>query len=490
MKLISFTMKKNINSFFSYTLLGLMIYLIIFLKLDSFHMRWWDESMYAVNSYEMIHNSNWFSFYYDNIPDLYNTKPPLTVWFQIVFIKAFGYNELALRLPSAIASCLTIIILFNFLAKYFNKLWAWISSLILLTSYGFVHFHTSRTADSDSLLTLFLLLTNIYFIKFILNQSSKNIILFFLFITLAFSIKLYAALLFTPAYLLILIFHKLFKRFTFNWSFLLGFCFFILSIGSLLSLRELDTPGYLHEVIYKDAGRLAMVVENHNESFLFYLENLQKTRYSTWFILALLGIILTLVNPKPNQKTILSSFVILILSYLTIIMLSVTKLTWYDMPLYPYLAVLSAYPIYFIINTIRTNGTELSLQLKYIILAVVFIYPYSIQFGKSQGNVIPTGQMKLEANEIYLFRNLKQNKNLDGIKVFYKGWKGSLLFYKYKLIEKNQTIDLVTNINNLSVNDRVLVCNTELKQALKQEFNLELINSISNSELYLITKQR
>jgi len=437
----------------------------------------------------MIHNGKWFSYYFDNLPDLYNTKPTVTSWFQIIFIKLFGYNELAVRLPSAIAACLTIIILFKFLAKQFDYLWAWISALILLTSYGFIHFHTSRTADSDSLLTLFLLLTNLYFVKFILNQSTKSIVLFFVFITLAFSVKLYAALLFIPAYLILLLYYNLFKKFTISWEFLFGFSFFITSILSLLLLRELDTPGYLHEVIYKDAGRLATVVENHNESFFFYLENFQILRYSTWFLLSILGIILTLYVSKDKHKSILISFTILMLSYLAVIMFSVTKLEWYDMPLYPYLAVFSAYPLYSIINTIQTNGVQIIQSKKYIILAFLFVYPYSVQFGKSQGNVIPTGEMRLEANEIYIFRSLQQNINNDGIKVFYKGWKGSLLFYKYKLKEMGQNIELVTDVSNISIHNKVLICDPNLKELLLEKFELKTLNTIANAELFLVVNK-
>ena len=78
-------------------------------------MRLWDESIYSVNTYEMIQNGKYFSLYFDGAPDLFNTKPPLINWIQICFVKLIGYNELALRLPSAIAATLTIVVLFVFM---------------------------------------------------------------------------------------------------------------------------------------------------------------------------------------------------------------------------------------------------------------------------------------------------------------------------------------------------------------------------------------
>jgi len=446
--------------------------------------------MFAVNTYEMLYNGKWFSFYFDSVPDICNSKPPLTSWLQILFVKIIGYNELALRLPSAIAACLSIMLLFKFTAKHFNYLWAWISSLILITSYGFIHFHTARTADSDSLLTLFILIANLYFVKFILCQSNKDKLLFLLFITIAFSTKLYAALLFIPAYIFILFYKRLFKKFIFDWSFWVGLLFFILAIGSLLYLRELDTPGYLNEVIFKDAGRITSVLDNHKQPTLFYLDNLLNYRYSIWFVFAVFGIILTFYHDNNERKNILLMFLAFIVSYLAIIMISITKLEWYDMPLFPYLAIFAAYPIYIIIEKVGTNNKASTPTIKYLVLLVLIIYPYITMFNKSQGNTIKGGELQLEANEVFLFEKIKNNESMNNVKVLYNSWKGSLLFYKYRLAELDQKIDLITSLSSISVNDRILVCNYELKEKLSKSFNITLIDKINNAELFWIENKK
>ena len=483
-------MSKGIQTTLQYSLLFILIYLVVFLKLGSFHMRWWDESMFAVNTYEMLQNEKWFSLYFDGIPDLYNTKPTLVSWIQILFVKTFGYNELALRLPSAIAACLSITLLFKFIAKHFDYLWAWTTALILLTSYGFIHFHTARTADSDSLLTFFILISNLYFLEYILKPSSKYILLFFLFITLAFSVKLYAALLFIPAYIIILIYKRLFKQFTFNWSFLFGLSFFIFTAGSLIYLREIDTPGYLDKILFSYVSIIISVVESHRESTFFYFDNLLNYRYSIWFVFAVFGIILTFFHPKNERKNILLMCLLFICSYLTIIMISITKLEWYDMPLFPYLSILAAYPIYILINNTEVNGKTLSPLVKYFVLFVLTIYPYSIMFNKSQGNTIKSGEMELEANEIFLFEKIKNNESVNNIKVFSDSWNGSLLFYKYKLAELDQKIDIITNVNSITVNDRILVCDEELKDQLFKKFEITLIDNQHNSELFLVENNK
>ena len=161
---IRYSTEKGIRLRHSVVLFAILFF-IVFLKLGSFQMRWWDESMFAVNTYEMMHNGKYFSNYYDGVPDVTNTKPPLINWLQILFVKIFGYNETSIRLPSAFAAAITILLVFNFISKRFSLTWAWISALILLTSPGFIGFHTARTGEADSLLTMFLCLSNIYFLR-------------------------------------------------------------------------------------------------------------------------------------------------------------------------------------------------------------------------------------------------------------------------------------------------------------------------------------
>lgn len=473
----------------NYHLLGLLIliYLVIFLKLDSFHIRWWDESMFAVNTYEMIHNGKYFSLYFDGIPDLFNTKPPLSIWLQIVFVKILGYNELAIRLPSAIASALTILLLFNFISKNYSVLLAWLSALILITSYGFIGFHTARTGDSDSLLTFFLISANIYFLKFILDNNKKHIFIFLVFISLAFATKMYAALLFGPAYLIILIQNKQTKAFILNKYFISGVFIFLLSSVGLVYLREMGTPGYIQQIIFKDAGRIFSVVENHSGSSIFYLENFFKTRFSIWAVFLIVGSVFAFFIENKLDKKLLINLLILSLTYFIVISSSTTKLEWYDMPLYPLLSVISAYPLFILLKTFNPT-IQLNSQMKMVfIVFIFFFYPYYLMFDKSQGNTIQNGEKVLEANERFIFKRHKEKKDLNDLKVYYSGYNGSLLFYKYKLSEKDQMIEL-NNSGLFNLNDKVLVSNDSLINQLKKKYEFSVIDKFEKAQVILINK--
>src|SRR5687768_3121088 len=107
-------MRKGSNLYFFIVTILLIgaLYPVVFLKLDSFSLRLWDESMFAMNTFEMIHNDEWFLPLYNGTADLWNSKPPLFLVTQMLSVKLLGYNELALRLPSAIATTLILISLF------------------------------------------------------------------------------------------------------------------------------------------------------------------------------------------------------------------------------------------------------------------------------------------------------------------------------------------------------------------------------------------
>lgn len=473
-----------------YPVLFVLIYLVIFLKLGNFPMRWWDESMFAVNTYEMMHNGNWFSLYYNGVPDLFNTKPPLTCWLQIIFVKLGGYNEISLRLPSALAAGISVLVLFRFVSRRVDFLAAWISALILLTSYGFIHFHTARTADSDSLLTLFLLLSTIAGYRFIFESSRISIAYFFVFLTLAFATKLFAALLFIPgSFFLLIYFRKLSFCLKSVW-FWIGISVFLFSAFMLIWLREQDAPGYWNQLIQKDAGRVTAEIEGHAEPAFYYLDNLAGSRFSLWFVFASLGMVLTFFRQKDTFRNILIVFGVLVLGYLAVITLSVTKLAWYDMPLFPLLALLAAYPVYLLLDQLFYQGKPVQVWAKYLVMAGVFLYPYSIMFSKSQGNSMGLGEHELEANELFLYKKIEQGENLDGVTVFYRSWNGSLLFYQYRLAEVNQHIRLTSDLADVSADDRVLVCDESLLEELQAAFEIRQLDCVETACLFAVGEPR
>jgi hypothetical protein len=156
------------------------------------------------------------------------------------------------------------------------------------------------------------------------------------------------------------------------------------------------------------------------------------------------------------------------------------------MPIFPYLSILAAYPIVYILKILedkKMSSVKLVVR-RTGIVSLIFIYPFIVMFNKSQSSKVVGGERIHEADELFIFNSIKDNKDLNGVKVYYHGWNGSLLFYKYKLQEMNQNIELNRTANDFGVGDKVLVSNDSLLQVLNASFTLNKIDEYGTSILY------
>lgn len=170
-------LKPSINKEFIAILLLFLVacYPVFFFRLHLPSIRMWDESRRAINALEMSINNNWLVTHYDGQPDMVGTKPPLLIWCIVLAMRVFGYNEFALRLPSAICAMSTTIIIFLFGARYFNELKiGLISSLVLITSIGYVGEHVARTGDFDAMLVLWITIYSLSFFAYLHCSSSRK----------------------------------------------------------------------------------------------------------------------------------------------------------------------------------------------------------------------------------------------------------------------------------------------------------------------------
>src|SRR6516165_3434514 len=88
-----------------------------------------DEGNNAEAAREMYESGNWVvpTFNFQLRPD----KPALLYWLQAFAYSIFGVNELAARLPSALAAILTVLTVYEFGRQVFDKEVGFLSALIL-----------------------------------------------------------------------------------------------------------------------------------------------------------------------------------------------------------------------------------------------------------------------------------------------------------------------------------------------------------------------
>lgn len=156
-------MKEKILVVFSFTI----VVLLAFIKLGKHPISPWDEARRGINAIEMLRTCDFVNLRFCGQLDTWNNKPPLAVWFEAVSFKLLGFNELALRLPSALAIVLAFFVLFKITTLYRSASFAALVCLVLASVKGLIGWHVGRTGDTDALLVLFHLVSIYCFLQFI-----------------------------------------------------------------------------------------------------------------------------------------------------------------------------------------------------------------------------------------------------------------------------------------------------------------------------------
>jgi 4-amino-4-deoxy-L-arabinose transferase-like glycosyltransferase len=115
----------------------------------------WDSAIYAEVSKEMLRGHHWLTPYWDFKP--FFEKPPLLYWVQIASFRLFGMNELAARLPSALAGVGIVLLVYAIVRRMAGPLAGVFAGFVLLTTHLFDH--VMRQGTTDALLVLLIYVT-------------------------------------------------------------------------------------------------------------------------------------------------------------------------------------------------------------------------------------------------------------------------------------------------------------------------------------------
>jgi 4-amino-4-deoxy-L-arabinose transferase-like glycosyltransferase len=147
-------------------------YLFLFLNLGAYSLKEPDEGRYAEIPREMVERGDYV------VPHLnyvrYFEKPPLLYWLDAASYKAFGISEWSFRFPNALAALLCVLTICFFVSRWFSGKAAFISSLILMTSFGF--FAMARVVTIDMLFAFLLFGSLCCFYEY--YREEKNLFLY------------------------------------------------------------------------------------------------------------------------------------------------------------------------------------------------------------------------------------------------------------------------------------------------------------------------
>lgn len=316
-------------------------------RLDAEIVREWDESLYATTAWEMQRSGDWIATTFRGALDYYNTKPPLNVWLIATSFNLLGVNLIALRMASVTAAWLTVAVLVWWVRKHIGEAIAILSGVVLATCFAFFYVHSGRSANTDAIFTLLIVLT----VVTLWGARARRWCLLWLGPILAAVFLLRGMAILLP---LAVIFVYEMVEFGFRrrhrWLPTVGAAaLFLLPVGAWMWARwQLDELKFLERVFWYDfVARSVTTIERHPGSVFYYLDVLLKHQYD-WLAAAVLA---WMLFPVPWTK--LPEFVrfrrgdtspctlLLIWAAVALVIptLMRTKLAWYLHPFYPVFAI-------------------------------------------------------------------------------------------------------------------------------------------------------
>lgn len=486
-------LKVFINKYFKYLLLAALLYMPLFGHLDTLAIRLWDESRLAENSVEMLRDGDFIVTHFNGSPEMWNTKPPLMIWAQVLSMKCFGINDIAIRLPSAIAALLTCLVILVFSIRYLNQFWfGFMAVLVLITTDGYINIHAVRTGDYDSLLTLFTTLSGLLFFIFTTTGKSKYLLFFFISLTLAALTKGIASLLFTPAYLIYAIWQRKVLEILKNKYFYIGLASFLIIVLGYYLLREHYNPGYIEAVLNNElGGRYLKVNENHGADFMFYFNRITEDQLSYWYLYLPCGILIGLFSNANKINRMTGFLFLMIISFFITISSSETKLEYYSVPLFPFLAMLITVFLYYIYTFLKENewiNNSLKINIiRYVFIFLIFITPYQYIFNKIiHGKDSPDDYYNYALSYFIKENGLKGEHDLNNTFILNEGYNQQYLFYVNALNAHGVNISF-KNYKELNPGEFVITNQQFIKEYITTHYAQETIFNSKNLVKYKIT---
>ena len=475
----------------AYALLGALAYFPLFMNLDVLPLRMWDESRQAVSAYEMLHNGNWLVNHYNGTPDMWSTKPPLLVWLQALGFAVLGPGELALRLPSAIAGLLICFLLVRITDKQLGSPWlGFFAGLVVLTSRGFIDMHVARSGDYDALLTLLMFWAAINAFRYSLNGSRVAVLSLFAALALGVLTKSVQALMMVPGILIWWIISKRLVLALKDRWFWIGISGFLLIVAAFYLGREALNPGYLQAVWDNEVGgRYGSSLEGHTANGLFYLANLAHHHFDHWYVWALAGCVIGLASKDAMLRKVTGFAALLAVQYLVVISNSGTKTGWYDAPLFPFLGILAAIPMYMLFAWCRAsawiNERLLVNVLPWTLVACLFFGPYLQRVEASHIPQEEEWDVDRYALPKYLQFGAKGKRPIDATAICWEDYDAHVLFYTYLLNEQGNPIRRVDK-GELLPGMTALASEWQVKEYIEQHYTFVVTEEEPHLKVYAI----
>lgn len=189
-----------------------------------------DAAQYASISMEMAKTNSFLKVYH--LQGNYLDKPPLLFWFGAIFMKIFGVNHIAYRLPTFITTIIGTYATYALGKRLYNKNVGTIAALVISSCQVYIlHNHDVRT---DTLLTNFVIIAIWQGVAYLQTKSTANFIWAFIAVGMAMLAK---GPIGAVVPVMALGTHLLYQRSwsnLFNWKWILGIVIVLIVLAPML----------------------------------------------------------------------------------------------------------------------------------------------------------------------------------------------------------------------------------------------------------------
>ena len=419
----------------------------------------WDESLYAISAWEMLHSHDWIGTTFMGSLDYYNTKPPLNVWLIALAFKALGPTLLSLRIWSISAAWITVAVFQRWVRQTRGAAVALAASLVLSTSFGFIYDHAGRSGNTDALFTLLVLLT----VVTLWSSQDRDWRLAWLGPIAAAVFMLRGMAVLMPLTLVAA---------AEWWRVAQGRTRRLAPIAAALSLFALPVTAWLiarwrldewrfisRIFTYDFAARALTVIENHPGTPLYYLNILQRNQLD-WVIAAVVACGLCAVPARRFIRTLAfwhaENPSIMLAAAWGVIALLVptlmrTKLSWYLNTFYPPFALGVGWLFVRAVSACR----ETSLNKRLTAVVVVFVMAFAVAETRLMWYSFNRRALSSSAQGFLL----AERDLLGGQKVFRDHWTHSEAFVLKSIVgaEEREAKSVETFLRESAVGDYLLV---------------------------------
>ena len=469
----------------------------LLLHLGTLPIRLWDESRQAVSALEMMEGGNPLVPTYLGKPDMWNTKPPLLIWLQVASLRAFGFSEVAIRLPSALAALATVGIVFWFCAKALgNPRIGLFAGLVLVSSRGYVGPHVARTGDYDALLTLWTTASALSFFLF-LETSVDGRKPWYLggtagYMALAVLTKATSGLLVLPGVAIYALLRGRARSLFRCRGLLPSLALFLAVVGGYYGLREHRNPGYFAAVLKNDVGgRFFSTIEQHEGPFDYYYTRLRDTRFSPWLYYLPFGLAVGLVSRRERVRDLALFLTFGVLVFMAVISAGETKLEWYDAPFYPLAALLVAIGLDSIMESlvqtrIGTGPRHIQRAALVILLGfAMFGQPYRAVFNAAWSPREERWEQEKYQLAYFLRSECLRGPSFNAITIAYQGFDQHLRVYAAALRSRGCAVSFAP-LEQLAESTLVAASQEPVKAQIESLYVHEVVRDMGDARVYLI----